>query len=169
MQIFGVSRGKLEGVKKSATRKYTEVLNRDYRDQSGSQPLRALPERGLRQPIRLGIVFARNVRDGKVEGARQLAAGPVKRIEARAAANVLTGHLAHDYFRVGVDMQLSRLERHGVLQSFHESGVFGDIVVLVADPFCDSNRPALAAIDDNPNARRPGISQAATVHVGHEF
>ena len=49
-------------------------------------------------------------------------------------------------------MQLVGFERNGVLESFHEGGVFGDVVVLVADPLRDANRSAVAAVDDDPNA-----------------
>src|SRR5579862_434792 len=152
MQILGVSPDKLGGVKNPTTRKYTEVLNRNYRDQSGSQPLGSLPQRRLGQPVRLGVIFTRNMRDGEFQRAGQLAACPMKRIKARAATNVLAGHLPHDDLRVGVNMQLVGFERNGVLQSFHERGVFGDVVVLVTDPLRDANRSTVAAVDDDPNA-----------------
>ena len=45
------------------------------------EPLnRPLPDRGLCQPVGFGIIFAGNVRDGKIQAPRQLAAGPVQGI-----------------------------------------------------------------------------------------
>ena len=66
-------------------------------------------------------------------------------------------------------MQLLGLERHCVLQSFHQSGVLGNVVVLVADPLGDAHRTASAATDHDSNARGPRIPQATAVHIGYEF
>jgi hypothetical protein len=63
----------------------------------------------------------------------------------------------------------SRFEGDRVLQSLHQCGVFGDIIVLMADPFGNADRALVAAADYDSNARRTRISQATTVHIGHKF
>ena len=66
-------------------------------------------------------------------------------------------------------MQLMSLEGYRILQGFHQGGVFGDVVVLVANPLRDAHRAIGAAADNDPNARRPRISQATAVHIGYKF
>lgn len=118
--------------------------------------------------VGLGVVLAGDVGDGKGEGASQLAAGPMQRVEAGAAAGVLSAHLADDDFRIGVDVEGLSFQRYGALQSFHERHIFCYVVVLVADPFGDTDGTVFAAGDDHPNTRWPRISQGATVYIGHE-
>lgn len=129
--------------------------------------LRALAHGCVGQTICLYVVFARHVRDGEFEGASQLAAGPMERIEAWAAANVLAAHLPDDHLGVGVDVQGLRLQRNGALQGFHQGHVFGNVIILMADPLGDANGAAGAAFDNHPNTRWPRITQATTIHVGH--
>jgi len=159
------------GVKKFPTRKYYAVRAESIQYSAGAEAESLLPppQRRLRQPVRLSVVFTRHVRDGKLQSARQLAAGPVQRVEPRTAAGILPRHLPHHYFRVGIDMQLLRLERYGVLQSFHQRGVFRDVVVLIADPLRDMYRTIDTPVDHHSNARRARISQAPAVDVGHQF
>jgi hypothetical protein len=107
--------------------------------------------------------------DGEGQRAGQFAASPVQGVEAWAAANILPGHLPHHHFGIGIDVQFLRFESNGVLQSFHERGIFRDVVILVADPFGDAYRAGFAAVDNNSNARRPGISQATAIHVSHQL
>ena len=95
-------------------------------------------QRRLRQPIGLGVMFARNVRNGELQRTRQLAAGPVQRIETFAAAGIFAGHLPHYNLRIGENVQRSRILRDGVLQRFHQRGVFGDVVILSSNPFSDT-------------------------------
>jgi hypothetical protein len=66
-------------------------------------------------------------------------------------------------------MQLLGLEGYRILQGFHQGGVFGDVVVLMANPLRDPHGAICAAADNHPNARRPGISQATAVNIGYEF
>ena len=55
------------------------------------------------------------------------------------------------------------------LQGFHQRHIFGDIIILMANPLGDADGAAFAAINYHPNARRPWIAQGTTVHIGHEF
>ena len=55
------------------------------------------------------------------------------------------------------------------MQGFHQRHIFGDVVILVANPFGDADGAAFAAVDDYSNTRWPRITQGTTVHVGHEF
>ena len=66
-------------------------------------------------------------------------------------------------------MKLLRLQSDRILQCLHKRGVFGDVVILAANPLGDPYWAAGAAIDHHSNARWPRIPQATTVHVGHEF
>jgi hypothetical protein len=65
-------------------------------------------------------------------------------------------------------MQLLRFALDRILQRFHQRGVFGDVVVLVANPFGDAHWAAGAALNHHSNARRARISQAPAVHVSHQ-
>src|SRR5579864_4104048 len=133
-----------------------------------SLPLRPA-QRRLRQAVRLRIVFPRHVRDGELQRPRQLPAGPVQRVEPRTAADILPGHLPDHYFRIGIYVQFVGFERHRVLQGFHQGGILGHVVVLVADPLSDAHRAAGAAANDDSNARRTRIPQATAVHIGHKL
>jgi hypothetical protein len=128
-----------------------------------------LPNRGLRQPIGFGIVFTGNVRDGKIQASRQLAAGPVQGLEARAAAGIFSQHLPHYHLRIRINVQRLRFQLDRPLQRFHQRSVFRHVVILVSNPLRDADRPALAAINHYSNARRPRISQGPTVHMRHQF
>jgi len=121
------------------------------------------------QAVGLGVIGAGDVGDGEIEGASQFAAGPVQGVEARAAADVLAAHLADDDFGIGVDVERLGLSSDCELQGFHEGDVFGDVVILVADPLGDADGTAFAAVDDHPDTRWPWIAQRTTVHIGHEF
>ena len=64
-------------------------------------------------------------------------------------------------------MQSPGFESYSALQSFQQRNVFGNIVVLMPDPFGDSNSAMLGTVNDHSNARRPRVPQGATIHVGH--
>ncbi|MGA7847491.1 MAG: hypothetical protein WCA13_00180 [Terriglobales bacterium] len=61
------------------------------------------------------------------------------------------------------------LEPQGTLQRFHQSNVLGNIIVLVSDPFGDSDCAVSGAVDYDANARWAGISERAAVDVCHEI
>jgi hypothetical protein len=124
---------------------------------------------GVGQAVGLCVVFAADVGDGEVEGPCQLAADPVQGIEAGAAAGVFSGHLPDYYLGVGIDMELSGVQCHCTLQSFQQGNVFSHVVILAADPFCNSDGAALGAVHYHTNSRRPGIPQRASVHVRHHI
>lgn len=121
------------------------------------------------QAVGLRIVLARHVRDRKAERAGQLAAGPMQRVEARTAADILPPHLPDHDFGVRIDVKFRSVQGQGALQRLHESGVLGDVIVLVADPLRDSDLAALAPVDNDPNTGWPRISQRAAIYVGHEI
>jgi hypothetical protein len=89
------------------------------------------------QVVGFGVEFAGDVRDGKIEATGQLAADPVQRVEARAAANVFSLHLPDYHLGVGVDVELSGFLRHGILQRFEQGNVFRDVIILASNPFRD--------------------------------
>jgi len=124
---------------------------------------------GVGQAIGLGVVLAGDVGDGEAEGTSQLAARPVQRIEAGATADVLAAHLADYDFGIGIDVQGLGVEGDSALQGFHEGNVFGDVVILVADPLGDADGAVGAAIDDDSNAGGPRVSLGTAVHIGYEF
>ena len=66
-------------------------------------------------------------------------------------------------------MQPPGLQSQRTLQSFEQRNVFGDIVVLVANPLRDSDFAAVGTVDNHPNTGRPWIPQGAAVHVGHQI
>ena len=66
-------------------------------------------------------------------------------------------------------MQLPRFARHCVLQGLHQRRIFRDVIVLMADPFGDPDGAVRATADNHANSRRPGISQAAAIHIGYKF
>jgi hypothetical protein len=124
---------------------------------------------GVGQAVGFGVIFAGDVRDGEAEGAGEFATGPMQGVEAGAAADVFAAHLADDDFRIGVDVEGFGFRGNRVLEGFHESDVFGDVIVLMADPFGDADGTAGAAIDDDANTGRPGITQGTAVHIRHQF
>jgi hypothetical protein len=55
------------------------------------------------------------------------------------------------------------------LQRLKQSHVLGDIIVLVPDPFGNSDGAACGAADYHSYARRAGIPERAAIDVGHEI
>jgi hypothetical protein len=149
--------GRGNGNRCSATTEYVSALRT------------ALAHGGVGQTVGLRVVLTRDVRDRKAEGAGQFAACPMEGVEARTAANVLPTHLPDHDFRVRIDVKFRCVQGQGALQRFHESGVLSDVIVLVADPFCDSDLAALASVDHDPNTGWPRISQRAAIYVGHKI
>jgi len=113
---------------------------------------RPLPDRGLRQPVGFGIIFAGNVRDGEIQAPRQLAAGPVQGIQARTATGIFAQHLPHHHLRIRINVQRLGLQLERPLQRFQQRRILGHVVILVANPLCDSDRPAFAASNHHSNA-----------------
>ena len=107
--------------------------------------------------------------DGEVEGAGQLAAGPVERIETWAATRVLARHLAHDYLGVGEDAQHFGLQMQGMLQSLKERDVLGYVVVLVADPLGDPDLFASGILKHHTDTRWSGTAMRSAVDVGYKY
>jgi len=60
------------------------------------------------------------------------------------------------------------LKPQGTLQRFQESNVLGDIIVLVPDPFRDSDCAVSGTVDYYANTRWAGIPERAAIDVGHE-
>ena len=144
----------------------TEIITGNFRVLGA---LRTAADGGVGQAVGLRIVLARDVRDRKAERAGQLAAGPMQRVEARTATRILAPHLPDHNFGVRIDVKFRGLQGQSALQRLHQSGVLGDVIVLVADPFSNSDLAALASVDHDPNAGWPRISQRAAIYVGHEI
>ena len=94
---------------------------------------------GRRQAVGFNVAFAADVGDREFERAGQLSANPVQRVQAFTAAVVVAQHLANDNLRIRINVQPASFQIHCALQGFEESQVLGNIVVLVADPFGDSD------------------------------
>lgn len=122
----------------------------------------------IRELIGFAIVFAGNVRYREVQGTCEFAAGPVQGIEAWAATGVFAGHLAYYDLGVREDAQHFGLEREGMLQGFEQSYVFGDVVVLMSDPFGDPDLLALRILNDDANPRGARIAVRSAIHVGNK-
>ena len=125
-------------------------------------------DRCIGQPIGFRVILPRHMRDGKNQRARQFATDPVQRIKARTAAGILSAHLPHYHLRIRVNVQFFGVEGNRALQRFQEGRIFGDVVILMSDPFGDPDFAAFAAIYHHSNARRPRISQRTAVHIGHK-
>jgi hypothetical protein len=131
--------------------------------------LLALPDGGVRQAIRLGIVLAADVRDGELERTRQLLAHPVEGIEARAPAGVLALHLPDHDFGIGEDVQRRRLPINGVLQRFQQRGILSHIVIMLPDPAGDPDLVPIRVLDDNTNPGRTRVAMGAAVDVSDKM
>src|SRR5438093_1489859 len=118
--------------------------------------------------VGLGVVLTVNVGDGEVQGAGQLAADPIQRIETRAAARIFAFHLTDNNLRIRVNVYFLGFESHGTLQRLQQGEIFGDVVVLPSDRFRDTYRAIETTINDDPNTRRSRISQRPTVDVSHQ-
>ena len=92
----------------------------------------------------------------------------MERIETRAAAAIFTRHLFDHNFRISVDVESSSFEGERNLQSFQQRGVFGHIVVMVADPLGDPNHFAIRLFDYYADARRSRAAVRTTIDVGDE-
>lgn len=62
-------------------------------------------------------------------------------------------------------MKFSSVTRDSVLQRFHQSCVFGNIIVLMPNPFSDSDRAVRTTANDHTNARWAGISQTSAIDI----
>ena len=153
-----------EGIEEAESRRGVDAVYLSAKDSP-----EAAAQRRLRQAVGFRIVFARYVRDRELQRSRQLPAGPVQRIEARTAAGVFAGHLPYHHLGIRINVKFTGSKGNCVLQGFHQGSILGDVVVLVADPLGDSDGAAGATVDHDANTRRPGISQATAIHVGHEF
>ena len=130
--------------------------------------LAACTDSVIGQMVRLIIMLSGNMSDAEVERSSQLAAGPVQGIQAGAAAGVLAGHLFYYQLGVGINAQRGRIQLNREVQGLEQRRIFGNVVILMANPFGDADGPTFAAIDHHPNARRPWIAQGTTVHISHE-
>jgi hypothetical protein len=66
-------------------------------------------------------------------------------------------------------VELTGVQFQRALQSFQQSQVFGDIVVLTPNPFADPDAPFLRSFNDYAHAGRPGISERSTINVSHQI
>jgi len=121
------------------------------------------------QTIGLGVVFTPDVRDREIERSGQFPADPIQGIKARAAAAVFPPHLLDHDLRIGKHVKRLGLKPQRTLQRFQQSNVLGDIIVLVPDPFGDSDRAVGGTVHYHANTRWPGVSERAAVDVGHEI
>lgn len=109
------------------------------------------------------------MRYGETQGPGQLATSPVEGVKTWAPALVHAGHLLDHHFRVGIHMQARRIQRDSALQCFHQGDVFGDVAVLTAYPFCDSDRIARGPLDHYSDPRGPGISEGTAIDMCNQI
>jgi hypothetical protein len=121
------------------------------------------------EAVGLSVALARDVRNGEVKRASQLATDPVQGIQAWAAATVLAPHLLDHDFRVRVDVKCLGSQGQGTLQGFKESNIFGHIVVLSSNRFRNSDLAVLGTVHHHPNTRRARTPQRAAVYIGYEI
>jgi hypothetical protein len=105
----------------------------------------------VRETVSFLIAMARDVSDSKLQGPRQLAAGPVERIKPRTSADIFSSHLLYHQLRIGKYVERGGFHLRGILQGLSQCHVFGYVVVLVADPFSDLNGLAVRLLNHNPN------------------
>src|SRR5580700_6618092 len=98
----------------------------------------------------------------------QLLAGPIKGIEARATAGVCARHLSDHDLGIRVDMKDRGVECQSALKGFQERHVFGYIVVLIANPFSNSNLAAVRTVDHHADSGRPRVAQRTAVNIGYK-
>ena len=93
----------------------------------------------------------------------------MKGVKTRAAAGVLAAHLADNHLGIGINMQRFGLKRESALQGFHQRDVFGDVVILMTNPFGDADGAAGAAINDHANAGRARVSLGSPIDISYQF
>ncbi len=120
---------------------------------------------GRRQAVGFDVAFATDVGDGEFERAGQLSANPVQRVQAFTAAVVVAQHLANDNLRIRINVQPASFQIHCALQGFEQGQVLGNIVVLVTDPFGDSDPARFRAINHDTDASRARIAQGAAIYI----
>ena len=59
--------------------------------------------------------------------------------------------------RIRIDTQRRGLQGDGVLQGLKQGNVFGDVVVLAADPLGNPDFLSARVFDHHPNAGGPGL------------
>jgi hypothetical protein len=109
------------------------------------------------------------MRDGEIDASGQLPAGPVQGMQAGAATVVLASHLLDDHFGIGINVQSLGVYRDGVLQSFEEGNVLGDVVVLVSDPLGDTDDFAVRSFNYDANSGWSGIPMGSAVDVRYQI
>ena len=124
---------------------------------------------GIREGVGFGVFLTSDVGNGEIERARKFAASPVQGIEHGARAAVDAGHLLDHDFGVGEHMQALGLEGERTLQGFDQGDVFGDVVVLAANPLGDADGTGSRAVHYHANAGWPGVSLGAAVDVCHQI
>src|SRR5207245_9325279 len=92
-----------------------------------------LAHSGCGQTVGLGIELATDVRDGKLKGASQLAADPVKRMEARATAGVFPIHLPDYDLGAGENVKCCGFQCRCIMKGFQQGKIFSHGVCLASN------------------------------------
>jgi hypothetical protein len=127
-----------------------------------------LPSGGVSQPVGLGVVLTTDMGYGEGKRPCQLLAGPIKGIETRAAAGVCARHLSDHDLGIRVDMKDRGVERQSALKGLEQRHVFRYIVVLMTNPFSNSNLAAVRTVDHHPDSGRPRVAQRTAVNIGYK-
>ncbi len=61
------------------------------------------------------------------------------------------------------------LEPQGTLQCLKQRQVFGDVIVLMSDPFGDPDGAVAGAVNHHSNTRWTRIPERAAIDVGYEI
>src|SRR5262249_16916168 len=62
-----------------------------------------------------------------------------------------------------------RLEFNRELKGFEQCGVFGDVVIVMADPFCDAHHLAVRFGDHHSNAGRSGAAVGTAIDMSDQI
>src|SRR5204862_6826602 len=96
-------------------------------------------------------------------------ADSMQRIEPRTTTGVLPLHLFDNDFGIGKNVECSSAKFQGTLECLKKCDVLGDIIVLVADPLLDFDRPTCRTVDHHSNAGRAGIHEGSAIDIGNRI
>jgi hypothetical protein len=109
------------------------------------------------------------MRNGELEGARELSADPMEGIKTRTAAMVFAAHLPHYYLRIRENMERASLQTKGALESLEQSYVLGNIIILPPNPLRDSYGSARGPGEHDADTGWSGVPQRAAIDISYKI
>lgn len=128
-----------------------------------------LVEGEIGKAVSIAIQFAANMLDGKViELAREFRSAFVKRPQVRAFYFVPALHLANQEFGIAANAQRANAVAGGIIERGKQRKIFGDIVRLPADIFCQlKNGFAFRVAQNHSVGSRARIAAGSSVNIGN--